>query len=89
MEIDDLTQAITNLGVASGVYAEALVKFMSLADMKPITMTAMEWAAVNCKKWMAIYSRTKKKRTKKKYRDRIINAWASSFWEVPNETMAK
>ena len=78
-EIDDLTQAITNLGVASGVYAEALAKFMSLADTKTIEMTAMEWAAVNRREWLAIYSRTKKKRTKKKYSDRIINAWASSF----------
>lgn len=78
-EIDDLTQAITNLGVASGVYAAALAKFMSLTDMKTIEMTAMEWAAVNCKKWLAIYSRTKKKRTKKKCSDRIINAWAMSL----------
>ena len=72
-EIDDLAQALMELGVESGVAEEAAVQ---LATEKTIEMAAFEWAAVEHTTWLSAYSRTKKKRTKKKYRDRIINAWA-------------
>lgn len=35
-----------------------------------------ERAASERLEWLKAYNRTKKKRTKKKYSDRIINAWA-------------
>lgn len=35
-----------------------------------------ERAASERLEWLEAYNRTKKKRTKKKYSDRIINAWA-------------
>lgn len=72
-EIDDLAQALMELGVESGVAAEAA---MQLASTKTIEMAAFEWAAMEHTTWVSAFSRTKKKRTKKKYRDRIINDWA-------------
>lgn len=36
---------------------------------------AFEWVAVEHPEWLLIYNRTKKKRIKKKYSKRIINAW--------------
>ena len=72
-EIDYLAQALMELGVESGVAAEAA---RQLASTKTIEMAAFEWAAVEHTTWLSAYSGTKKKRTKKKYSDRIINAWA-------------
>ena len=71
--IDDLAQALMELGVESGVAAETA---RQLASTRTIEMTAFEWAAVEHTTWLSAYSRTKKKRTKKKYSDRIMNAWA-------------
>lgn len=71
--IDDLAQALMELGVESGVATEAA---RQLASTQTIEMTAFEWAAMEHTTWLSVYSRTKKKRTKKKYSDRIINAWA-------------
>lgn len=70
--IDDLAQALMELGVESGIAEEAAVQ---LASVKTIEMTAFEWAASERLEWLEVYNRTKKKRTKKKYSDRIINAW--------------
>jgi hypothetical protein len=72
-EIDDLAQALMELGVESGIAAETA---RQLASTKTIEMAAFEWAAVEHTTWLSVYSRTKKKRTKKKHSDRIMNAWA-------------
>ena len=74
--MDDFAQALIELGVESGAFAEELEKFLRLASLKTIEQSAFEWVAVEHPEWLLIYSRTKKKRTKKKYSDRIINAWA-------------
>lgn len=74
-EIDDLAQTLIELGVESGAFAEELEKFARLESLKTIEQSAFEWVAVEHPEWLLIYSRTKKKRTKKKYSDRIINAW--------------
>lgn len=75
-EIEDLAQALMELGVESGAFAEKLEKFVRLASLKTIEEIAFEWASVDHPEWLLIYNRTKKKRIKKKYSDRIINAWA-------------
>ncbi len=65
--------ALMEFGEESGVAAEAA---RQLASTKTIEMAAFEWAASERLEWLDAYNRTKKKRTKKKYSDRIINAWA-------------
>lgn len=72
-EIEDLAQALMEFGVESGVAAEAA---RQLASTKTIELSAFEWAYVGHTTWLSAYHRTKKKRIKKKYSDRIMNAWA-------------
>lgn len=38
--------------------------------------SALSWAATHRPKWLHIYKQTKKKRTRKKYYDRIMRAYA-------------
>lgn len=86
--MDDFAQALMELGVESGVFAEELEKFARLASLKTIEQSAIEWAAVEHPELLLIYNRTKKKRIKKKYSNRIINAWAENLGGC-NETMAE
>lgn len=77
--MDDLAQTLMELGVESAAFAEELGKFARLASLKTIEEIAFEWAAVEHPEWLLIHNRTKKKRIKKKYSNRIINAWAENL----------
>ena len=63
--MDDFAQALIELGVESGAFAEELEKFARLARLKTIEEIAFEWVAVEHPEWLLIYSRTKKKEQRK------------------------
>lgn len=82
---DDLSLATNNLSTAIGNFASAAVEFVkALANAVPFVIEAIKsgeegiaytWAENTHPEWMKIHRRTKKKRIRKKYHDRIMRAF--------------
>lgn len=80
----DLTQAIKAFGVSVADMVKSLGELIQ-AIVAALDMTALQnllawylaynWAKQARPKWVAIMNRTKKRRTRKKYRDRILREY--------------
>lgn len=68
-----LAEVITS---AAAALAEGLPGISALFSLET---RAMLWASIKHPEWMTIYNRTKKRRTRKKYRDRIMRAYEEAL----------
>lgn len=80
-------QAFEAMGVALGKAAKALGKVVMAASDLAVTFlhsplrdaytwyVALNWAKRQYPEWVAIMNRTKKRRVRKKYHDRILRAY--------------
>ena len=88
---DRTADAAANAANAAGEFARAFYEFVTAAveDLtenvfQPLSSAlnqyaqenaAFRWAETHRPEWVRIHDRTKKKRTRKKYRDRIVRAY--------------
>lgn len=73
------------ISIAKGI-AAASAALHSLSERLPditamfsLEARAMLWASNKRPEWLTIYNRTKKRRTRKKYRDRIMRAYEEAL----------
>jgi len=84
----ELTEAIIRFGEAAKQAASAIAEMIrALADDMPQlldvdSVCAYAWAQETHPQWVAILNRTKKKRTRKKYQDRIWREYMKSKKET-------
>ena len=79
---DVVDRFIRAMAYAAAAIQRAAESFEFLSDKTKIEVLfrmAREYAKVNHYEYIVIYNRTKKARTKKKYRDKIINAYLKEF----------
>ena len=88
---DRTSEAAANAGAAAAQFVEAMREFFAAACadiseniIEPVAAcinqyaeenAALRWAETCRPEWVRIHDRTKKKRTRKKYRDRIMRAY--------------
>lgn len=80
--IDPITEAFRRIGEAFAQVTRVIT--MSMAEFA-VQLEMSEWVKAYCwaldvhPKWARIYDRTKKRRIKKKYRDRILRAYRAEM----------
>lgn len=82
--LDRMAQAAVDAAraIAEAITAAAAVLAETLPDITAIfslETRAMLWASNKHPEWLTIYNRTKKKRTRKKYHDRIMRAYEEAL----------
>ena len=80
--LKSLTNAVSQLSESTAKATTSLSTLNSIVKdfaerWRKSELSALLWAANNHPEWCAVLNRTKKRRIKKKYRDRVMRAYAA------------